>query len=104
VYDPNKDGDKRKAFTEAFEKNIGDFGYYSIAVDYYQSALMLKQAIDTLGLTGSPEVLAAEREKLAIYLFNSGLFTTDQGNFIIEAGSKLTAAKLYKITEKGFEL
>ena len=101
--DPNKDAEKRKAFDEAFEKDFEDSTYYSIAVDYYQSALMLKQAIEALGLTGSSEYLAEEREALARFLYNSGMFTTDQGSFAIVDGNKETAATLYKITENGLQ-
>jgi len=104
MFDPNKDSEKRRVFEEAYSKNIGDTAYFSIAVDYYQSALMLKQAIDTLGLTGAPGALANEREKLADYLYNTGLITTDQGDFIIESGSKQTAVKLYTITDKDFQM
>jgi len=104
TYDPNKDGEKRKVFEDAYSKNIGDFAYYSIAVDYYQSALMLKQAIDTLGLTGAPGALADERSQLAAYLYDTGLVTTDQGDFIIESGNKLTTVRLYTITETDFQM
>ena len=104
MFDPNKDSEKRRVFEDAYSKNIGDADHYSIAVDYYQSALMLKQAIDTLGLTGAPGALADEREKLADYLYNTGLITTDQGDFIIESGSKQTAVKLYTITDKDFQM
>ena len=100
--DLSKDNEKRKAFNDAFNKNIESPELYSIAVDYYQSAIMLKQAIDTLGLSGSQADLASEREKLANYLFNTEVITTDQGDFIIESGSKHLLAKLYKITENGF--
>ena len=101
--DPNKDAEKRKVFDEAFKKNIGDPIYYGIAVDYYQSAFMLKQAINTLELTGAPNTILFEREMLATYLYNSGLFTTDQGDFTIVNGNKITAANLYIVTDKGFE-
>ena len=104
MYDPNKDNEKRRVFEEAYNKNIEDPAYYSIAVDYYQSALMLKQAIDTLGLTGAPDVLAEEREKLAAFLYNTGLITTEQGDFIIESGSKETAVRLYTVTDKDFQM
>ena len=102
--DPGKEVERHKAFDEAYEKNVEDAAYYGIAVDYYQSAIMLKQAIDSLELTGAPGSLVAEREKLANYLYNSGLFSTDQGDFIIVDGNKHTAARLYTITEEGFKL
>ena len=101
--DPGKDIEKRKAFNEAFIKNEIDPELFDITVDYYQSAIMLKQAIDTLGLTGSPDSLTAEREKLANYLFNTEEISTDHGNFVIESGSKQTIVNLYKITENGFQ-
>ena len=101
--DPNKDAEKRKAFEEAYEKNLGDLAYYRMAIDYYQSALLLEQSIEKLALTGAPEVLSSEREALANYLYNTDLIITDQGDFIIVNGSKLTVSKLYRITEKGFQ-
>ena len=104
TFDPNKDSEKRKVFDETFKKNVDDNSYYSIAVDYYQSALMIKQAIETLGLMGSSIALEKERESLAEYLYNSDTFTTDQGDFIMVDGNKVTVAKLYRITENGFEL
>ena len=104
LLDPVKDAEKRKAFDDAFEKNIGDPVYRNIAVDYYQAAIMLKQAIDALGLTGSPDELANERGQLAEYLYHSGLISTDHGDFIIESGGKFMTPKLYKITEDGFQL
>ncbi|MCL2111164.1 MAG: ABC transporter substrate-binding protein [Clostridiales bacterium] len=101
--DPNRGVEKRRAFDEAFERSVGDLAYYSLAVDYYQAALMLKEAFDELRLTGAPEELESERRKLALHLYNTGFIATDQGDFIIEAGSKFTAAKLYTITENGFQ-
>ena len=102
--DPSKDAEKRKAFNEAFDKNVGDSNQYNIAVDYYQAALMLKQAIDTLGLTGAPDKLAEEREILANYLYNSGTVTTILGDFVVESGNKHMVSQLYRITDKGFQL
>ena len=103
VLDPTKDTERRKLFNEAYEKNLDNPLYYNIAVDYYQSALMLRQAIDTLGLTGRPDALAKEREVLAAYLYDSDLITTDQGDFYIVSGSKQTASKLYRVSDKGFQ-
>ncbi|MDR3364361.1 MAG: ABC transporter substrate-binding protein [Clostridiales Family XIII bacterium] len=101
--DPGKDAEKRKAFDDGFARNVGDPAYYEIAVDYYQAALLIKQAVDSLGLTGSADALEAERAKLAMYLYDTALVSTDHGDFIIEGGAKLTASKLYMITEKGFQ-
>ena len=101
--DPGKDVEKRRAFDEAFEKNVGEPIYRSLAVDYYQSALMLKRAIETLALTGAKDVLADERERLANWLSNSELIHTEHGDFIMLDGSKIIEVKLFKITEKGFE-
>ena len=101
--DPSNDAEKRKAFNDAFDKNVGDSDQYNIAVDYYQAALMLKQAIDTLGLTGAPDRLAEEREILANYLYNSGTITTILGDFVVESGNKHMVSQLYRITDKGFQ-
>jgi len=101
--DPTKDVEKRKTFDDAFNKNVDDPDYYSVAVDYYQAALMLKQAVDTLGLTGAAAALPAEREQLAEYLYNTGLISTDQGDFVIQNGNKLIASKIYRVTDKGFQ-
>ena len=101
--DPNKNMEKRRVFEEAFSKHIDDLAYFDLTVDYCQSALMLKQAIDKLGLTGYPRVLAGERAALAEYLYDSDVITTDQGDFITRAGNKLKVASLYRITENGFE-
>ena len=102
-YDPGKDIEKRKAFSSSFENSFESTDQFSLAVDYYQAAIMLKQSIDKLGLTGAADTLAAEREMLAKYLYSTDLITTDQGDFIIESGSKRTIAKLYTITENGFQ-
>ena len=102
-YDPGKDIEKRKAYKQAFDNNFENPDLYSLTVDYYQSVIMLKQAIDKLGLTGSPDALAEERGMLANYLYNTDLITTDHGDFIIESGSKRTVAKIYTITENGFQ-
>jgi ABC-type branched-subunit amino acid transport system substrate-binding protein len=102
-HDPGKDIEKRKAFDNAFYNSFESFDQYSLAVDYYQAAIMLKQAIDKLGLTGASDVLLEEREMLANYLYSTDLITTDQGDFIIESGSKRTVAKIYTITENGFK-
>ncbi|MCL1895029.1 MAG: ABC transporter substrate-binding protein [Clostridiales bacterium] len=103
VVDPVKDAEKRKAFDVAFENNVGDPEYYGIAVDYYQAALTIKQAIDALGLTGEESKLTAERVKLAEYLYDMSVVSTDHGDLVIVSGGKQTAARLYKITEKGFQ-
>ena len=101
--DPTKDVEKRKTFEDAFNKNVDDPDYYSVAVDYYQAALMLKPAFEALGLTGSADSLATEREELAAYLYNSGLISTDQGDFVIVNGDKQIASKIYKLTDKGYQ-
>ena len=103
VADPVKDAEKRKAFDTAFSNNVGEPEYYSIAVDYYQAALTIKQAIEALGLTGEEGKLAEEREKLAEYLFDMGVVSTDHGDLVIVSGGKQTAAKVYMITDKGFQ-
>jgi len=102
-YDPGKDIEKRKAFSQSYNNSFESTDQFSLAVDYYQAALMLKQSIDKLGLTGAADALAQEREMLAKYLYSTDLITTDQGDFIIESGSKRTIAKLYTITENGFQ-
>ena len=102
-FDPGKDTEKRGAFNDAFAKNIGDESKYDTSVDYYQAAVMLKQAIDKLGLTGAPDKLASERELLAGYLYNSDTFTTVLGDFKIESGSKHLLANLYTVTANGFQ-
>ena len=102
VADPVKDAERRKAFDTAFA-NIGDPEHYGIAVDYYQAALVIKQAIETLGLTGAGNKLAEERQKLAEYLYDMDVVSTEHGDLVIVAGGKQTSAKLYKITEKGFQ-
>ena len=100
---PNKNMEKRRAFEEAFVKSIDDSSLFDLTVDYCQSALMLKQAIDKLGLTGDRTMLAGEREALAGYLYDSDVITTDQGDFITRGGNKLKVASVYKITANGFE-
>ena len=101
--DPNKNMEKRRVFEDAFNKSIDNASLFDLTVDYCQSALMLKQAIDKLGPTGDRKMLAGEREALAEYLYDSDVITTDQGDFITRAGNKLKVASLYKITENGFE-
>ena len=100
--DPNKNMEKRKAFEEAYNKYFDTFTFFDLTIDYCQSALMIKQAIDKLGLTGDSRTLAEEREALANYLYDSDVITTDQGDFITRAGNKLKVASVYRITENGF--
>ena len=101
--DPGQDVEKRKAFNETMDNSIDDPAYYPLAVDYYQSALMLKQAFETLALTREPETLIDERLLLAGWLFNSERIHTEFGDFHVSAGGKIIEAKLYTITEKGFQ-
>jgi len=101
--DPSKDVEKRKAFDEAFDKNIGDPMHRDLAVDYYQSAHMLKQAIESLALTSDPSSFKGERLMLANWLYNSELIKTEHGDFLIVEGGKSIEAKLFRITEKGLQ-
>ena len=101
--DPGKEAEKRRAFSEAFDKNVGDLAYRSLAVDYYQSAFMLKQAIETLALISDPDALPDEREILANWLFNSESIHTDQGDFFVLDGGKIIETKLYTITGKSLQ-
>jgi len=101
--DPGKDIEKHKAFDEAYDKNVVDPAYHDMAVDYYQSAFMIKQAIESLGLTGDPGSLADERGLLANWLYNTELIQTDLGDFNMQDGAKNTEVKIYKITDKGFQ-
>jgi len=101
--DPGRDLEKRRAFAEAFDKNVGDPAYLTLAIDYYQSALMLKQAIETLALTGERGALRTERETLANWLYDSELIGTDHGDFFIVDGGKVMEPKIFRITEKGFQ-
>jgi len=101
--DPSKDIEKRKAFHEAFEKNVGDPELLGLAIDYYQSAIMLKQAFETLAIIGGQEALVNERETLANWLYNSEIINTDQGDFFVLDGGKIMEAKLFRITERGFQ-
>jgi len=101
--DPVRDVEKRKAFDEAYYKNIDDPALKNLAVDYYQSAIMLKQAIETLALSSDPGELLGERETLAHWLYNSDLIHTDQGDFIMLDGGKNIEAKFFRITEKGLQ-
>jgi len=103
THDPDKDAEKRKAFAEAFDKNVGQPANYTLAVDYYQSALMLKQAFETLALTGDYGSMNNERETLAKWLYSSELIYTDHGDFFILDGGKVMEAKIFRITEKGFQ-
>ena len=101
--DPLKDVEKRKAFDEAFDKSIGEPAYRSLAVDYYQSAIMIKQAIETLGIASEPGALYEERAILAHWLYDSELIHTDHGDFINLDGGKNIEAKFFRITEKGLQ-
>jgi len=101
--DPGKDAEKRRAFDESFEKNVGDIAYRGLTVDYYQSAFMVKQAIESLELSGEPDALADDRELLANWLYNSDSIHTDQGDFFIMDGGKIVEIKLYTMTEKGLQ-
>jgi len=103
TYDPLKDVERRRAFDEAFEKNVGEHVHRSLALDYYQSALMLKQAIETLALTSEQESLKVERVILADWLYNSESIHTEHGDFIVLEGGKIMEVKIFRITEKGFE-
>jgi len=101
--DPSKDIEKRKAFDEAFDKNLGDPTYRDLAVDYYQSAHMLKQAIESLALTSDPSTFKDERLLLANWLYNSELIKTEHGDFLVVEGGKSIEAKLFRVTEKGLQ-
>jgi len=101
--DPKRDVEKRKAFAEAFDKNIGDAAFRGITVDYLQSALMLKQAIEALGLTGERKALKEERSLLAGWLYNTESIHTDHGDFYVQDGAKYAEVKIYTITDKGFQ-
>ena len=100
--DPGKDVEKRKAFNETFEKSVGGLEYHSLAVDYFQAAIMLKQGIETLALTREPGAIKDERLSLANWLFNSESIHTEFGDFFVAEGGKALETKFYTITEKGF--
>jgi ABC-type branched-subunit amino acid transport system substrate-binding protein len=101
-YDPAVDGERRQAFNTAFEAAIGSNHYYNIAVNYCQAARFAAQAIEELGLTGDPALLAEEREKLAAYLHDCEQIRTPLGNYATKDGYKLTEPVLYQIKDGKF--
>ncbi|MDR0875196.1 MAG: ABC transporter substrate-binding protein [Clostridiales Family XIII bacterium] len=101
-YDPVADGEKRQAFDTAFAAAIGSNHYYNIAVNYCQAARFAQQAIEELGLTGDPEHLTEERDKLAAYLRDCSLVRTPLGDYETSAGRKIAQSRLYRMKDGAF--
>jgi branched-chain amino acid transport system substrate-binding protein len=75
-------------------------GYTETAADYYEAAFLVKQGIETLGLTGDPAMIESEREQLSNWLYNTGDISSLRGSYRIENGAKIVAPQLFSI-EKG---
>jgi branched-chain amino acid transport system substrate-binding protein len=75
-------------------------GYTETAADYYEAAFLVKQGIETLGLTGDLAVIESEREQLANWLYNTGDIASLRGSYRIENGAKIVTPQLF-IIEKG---
>ena len=76
--DPNLDTKRWQDFRAAFKEDHDGIEPFSLSPNYYDAVYMIKEAIETLGLTGDPAKVAEERAELADYCRNiknfDGLF------------------------------
>jgi branched-chain amino acid transport system substrate-binding protein len=77
-------------------------GYTETAADYYEAAFLVKQGIETLGLTGDPAVIESEREQLANWLRDTGDISSLRGPYRIENGAKIVTPQLFSIENGAF--
>jgi branched-chain amino acid transport system substrate-binding protein len=59
--DPNLNNPRWNAFREAFKQDYDGMEPFSLSPNYYDAVYMIKRAIETAGVTGDPQKLAAER-------------------------------------------
>ena len=107
--DPNLNTPRWQAFREAFKADHGGIEPFSLSPNYYDAVYMIKEAIETTGITGNPKKLQEERKMLADYVRNvqnfEGLFfdwtnkdgvATDKPVYIFEIrdGAKKLVAEI----------
>ncbi|MCL2492772.1 MAG: ABC transporter substrate-binding protein [Clostridiales bacterium] len=73
-----------------------------IAADYVDAVFLVKQAIETLGLTGGPQKLPEERERLAAWLYNTDEIQGALTTYRIENGEKVVLPHLLRLESSGF--
>jgi branched-chain amino acid transport system substrate-binding protein len=66
-------------------------------IGYYDAMFAIKNAFETLGITGDPLKLASERDQLAKYLYNSPPLTGVQGPYQFSNGEDLSPFTMLQI-------
>lgn len=102
--DPSNDGKEWKDMVEAYKKdNNGETPGVPPVAFYFDSVYAVKDAIETLGITGDPAKLKEERQKIAEYLYNSKEFKGIQGNYKWEKGKKLGTIHLFQVRDNKYQ-
>lgn len=96
--DVGYEGAKWQTVVEDYQaEHEGMLPMIAVIPNYYDVLYALKAAFEELGITGDPDKLAEEREKISEFLFNSPEFEGIQGTFKWVNGQKLAPYHFFQV-------
>lgn len=101
--DPSYPSEKWNKFVEDYKAdNDGQIPSGNTAANFYEAVMSVKEAIETLGVTGDPAKRQEERDAIANYLFNSKEYDFIQGAFQYVEGEKVAEPHFFQIKGEEF--
>lgn len=99
-FNPYEENGQWGELSQAYqEDHKGAIPLNNIVADLYDSTMALKQCCEELGITGDGEDLAAEREQVAQWFYNSPEIQGIQSTFYWENGEKIKDYVLFVFEE-----
>ncbi|MFP3154711.1 ABC transporter substrate-binding protein [Lachnospiraceae bacterium ZAX-1] len=101
--DPAYPSDKWNTFVEAYKAdNDGQIPSTNTAANYYEAVMSVKEAFETLKITGDPKKRQEERDAIAEYLYNSKEYDYLQGKFQNVNGEKIASPHVFQIKDNDY--
>jgi branched-chain amino acid transport system substrate-binding protein len=96
---------KWQAFVEAYKAdNDGQVPSNNTAANFYEAVYAVKDAIETLEITGDPAKAKEERDAIANYLYNSPSYNFLQGEFQYVKGERVQDPFFFRIENDDYVL